>query len=325
MAVMTLLQAVTSALDCKLADDANVLVFGEDVGVEGGVFRATEGLQKKYGEKRVFDTPLAESSIVGAAVGMALAGLRPVAEIQFDGFVHPAFNQIVSHLARYRYRTRGTRPMPVVVRFPNGGGVRALELHSDSLEAVYGHVPGLKVVMPSTPYDAKGLLISAIEDDDPVIFMEPKRIYRAIKQEVPEGLYRIPIGKARALTEGNDLTLVAYGALIRVCQQALVEAKKDGIAVELIDLRTIYPMDSQTIVESVKKTGRLMVVHEAPESFGVASEIITRVTREAFYHLEAPPVRLCGNDTVPPLPKSEDLYFFPPERVYYEIKRMLRE
>ncbi len=186
MAVMTLIQAVTSALDVKLADDPNVLCFGEDVGLEGGVFRATEGLQKKYGEKRVFDTPLAESSIVGAAIGMAINGLRPVAEIQFDGFVHPATNQIVSHLARYRYRTRGQRPMPVVVRFPNGGGVRALELHSDSNEAIYAHFPGLKVVMPSTPYDAKGLLISAIEDDDPVIFMEPKRIYRAVKQDVPE-------------------------------------------------------------------------------------------------------------------------------------------
>jgi pyruvate dehydrogenase E1 component beta subunit len=323
MAVMTLLQAVTSALDVKLADDPNVLCFGEDVGVEGGVFRATEGLQKKYGAKRVFDTPLAESSIVGAAVGMAAAGLRPVAEIQFDGFVHPATNQIVSHLARYRYRTRGKIPMPVVVRFPNGGGVRALELHSDSNEAIYSHMPGLKVVMPSTPYDAKGLLISAIEDNDPVIFLEPKRIYRAIKQEVPEGLYRIPIGKARVLNEGTDLTVVAYGAMVRVVQQAMVEAKKENISVDLIDLRTIYPMDTATIIESVKKTGRILIVHEAPESFGVAAEIIARVNEQAFYYLEAPPARLTGNDTVPPLPKSEDLYFFPPERVLYEMKRVV--
>ncbi|MBU1984391.1 alpha-ketoacid dehydrogenase subunit beta [bacterium] len=321
MAVMTLVQAVKSALDLKLADDENVIVFGEDVGVGGGVFRATEGLQKKYGAKRVFDTPLAESSIVGAAVGMAIAGLRPVVEIQFDGFMHPAFNQLVSHLARFRYRTRGERPMPVVVRFPNGGGVRALELHSDSLEAVYGHVPGLKVVMPSTPYDAKGLLISAIEENDPVLFLEPKRIYRAVKQDVPDGLYRIPIGKARVLQEGTNVTLVAYGAMIRVCQQAILEAKKDGISVELIDLRTIYPLDTATIVESVKKTGRLMVVHESPRSFGVAAEIIARVNEQAFYYLESPPRRLTGNDTIPPLPKSEDLYFFPPERVYYELKR----
>ena len=323
MAVMTMVQAITSALDVKLADDDNVLCFGEDVGVEGGVFRATEGLQQKYGTKRVFDTPLAESSIVGAAIGMAIAGLRPVAEIQFDGFVHPATNQIISHLARYRYRTRGKMPMPVVVRFPNGGGVRALELHSDSNEAIYGHMPGLKVVMPSTPYDAKGLLISAIEDNDPVIFMEPKRVYRAIKQEVPEGIYRIPIGKARVLSEGTDITVVAYGAMVRVVQQAMIEAKKDGISVELVDLRTIYPMDSAAVVESVKKTGRLLVVHESPESFGVAAEIIARVNEEAFYYLEAPPARLTGNDTIPPLPKSEDLYFFPPERVLFEIKRTL--
>ncbi|RPH96427.1 alpha-ketoacid dehydrogenase subunit beta [candidate division KSB1 bacterium] len=323
MAVMTMIQAVNSALNVKLADDERVLCFGEDVGVEGGVFRATDGLQKKYGVKRVFDTPLAESSIVGAAVGMAIAGLRPIAEIQFDGFVHPAFNQIVSHVARFRYRTRGKMPLPMVIRFPNGGGVRALELHSDSLEAVYGHIPGLKVVMPSTPYDAKGLLISAIEDNDPVIFMEPKRIYRAIKQEVPEGLYRIPIGKARILSEGTHITVVAYGAMVRLVQQAMVDLKKDGISVELIDLRTIYPLDTATIIESVKKTGRILVVHESPRSFGVAAEIIARVNEEAFFHLEAPPARLTGNDTIPPLPKSEDLYFFPAERIYYEIKRVM--
>jgi pyruvate dehydrogenase E1 component beta subunit len=323
MAVLTMIQAVNAALDAKLADDENVLCFGEDVGVEGGVFRATEGLQKKYGAKRVFDTPLAESSIVGTAVGMAVAGLRPVVELQFDGFVHPAFNQMVSHVARYRYRTRGQMPMPIVIRFPNGGGVRALELHSDSLEAVYGHIPGLKVVMPSTPYDAKGLLISAIEDNDPVLFLEPKRIYRAVKQEVPDGLYRIPIGKARVLQEGAQLTVVAYGAMVRLVQQALVEAKKENISVELIDLRTIYPLDTATMVESVKKTGRLLVVHESPRSFGVAAEIIARVNEEAFYYLETPPARLTGNDTIPPLPKSEDLYFFPPERVLFEIKRLL--
>jgi len=323
MAVMTMVQAITSALDCKLGDDENVLCFGEDVGVEGGVFRVTDGLQKKYGVKRVFDTPLAESAIVGAAIGMAIAGLRPVAEIQFDGFVHPATNQLFSHLARYRYRTRGKTPLPVVVRFPNGGGVRALELHSDSNEAIYAHVPGLKVVMPSTPYDAKGLLISAIEENDPVIFMEPKRIYRAIKQEVPEGIYRIPIGKARLLSEGTDITVVAYGAMVRVVQQAMIDAKKEGLSIELIDLRTIYPLDTATVVESVKKTGRILIVHEAPESFGVAAEIIARVNEEAFYYLEAPPARLTGNDTIAPLPKSEDLYFFPPERVLFEIKKTL--
>lgn len=324
MAVMTMIQAVTNALDLKLADDPSVIMFGEDVGVEGGVFRATEGLQKKYGKHRVFDSPLAESSIAGTAVGMAINGLRPVIEMQFDGFVHPAMNQITSHVARYRYRTRGQRGLPMVIRWPNGGGVRALELHSDSNEAIYGHIPGLKVVMPSTPYDAKGLLISAIEDDDPVMFMEPKRIYRAIKQEVPEGLYRIPLGKAKVLQEGKHLSVVAYGALIRVCQQAIETLAKEGISVELIDLRTIYPLDGPTIFESVKKTGRILVVHEGARSFGAAAEIITRVNENVFEYLEAPPARLCGNDTIPPLPKSEDLYFFPAERVVYEVKKIMK-
>lgn len=324
MAVMTMVQAVNNALDLKLADDPNMICYGEDVGVEGGVFRATEGLQKKHGAKRVFDAPLAESSIAGTAVGMAIAGLRPVVEMQFDGFVYPAFNQIASHVARYRYRTRGQMPMPIVIRFPNGGGVRALELHSDSPEAIFGHLPGLKVVMPSTPYDAKGLLISAIEDNDPVIFMEPKRIYRAIKQEVPDGLFRIPLGKARVLSEGTHVTVVAYGAIVRTVQQAMMELKKENISVELIDLRTIYPIDMPTVIESVKKTGRLLVAHEAPQSFGVAAEIITRVNEQAFYYLEAPPARLTGNDTIPPLPKSEDLYFFPPERVVFEVKKLLQ-
>jgi pyruvate dehydrogenase E1 component beta subunit len=272
----------------------------------------------------VFDTPLAESAIVGVGLGMAVAGLRPVAEIQFDGFVHPAFNQLISHVSRFRYRTRDNLKVPMVIRWANGGGVKALELHSDSLEAIYGHVPGLKVVMPATPYDAKGLLISAIEENDPVIFMEPKRNYRAVRQEVPEGMYRIPIGKARVLQEGSNVTIVAYGAMVRLVQQALIEAKKENISVELIDLRTIYPMDTATIVESVKKTGRLLVVHESPRSFGVAAEIIARVNEQAFYYLEAPPARLTGNDTVPPLPKSEDLYFFPPDRVYYEIQKLLK-
>lgn len=324
MPVMTMIQAVTNALDLKLNDDPSVIMYGEDIGVEGGVFRATEGLQKKYGERRVFDSPLAESSIVGTAIGMAINGLRPVVEIQFDGFVHPAMNQIASHLARYRYRTRGQRNLPVVVRWPNGGGVRALELHSDSNESIYGHLTGLKIVMPSTPYDAKGLLISAIEDDDPVMFLEPKRIYRAIKQDVPEGLYRIPIGKAKVLTEGKDLTIVAYGAIIRICQQAMETlSREDGVSIELVDLRTIYPMDFDTVLKSVKKTGRVLVVHEAHKTFGPAAEIITRLTEHAFEYLEAPPHRLCGNDTVPPLPKSEDLYFFPPERVVFEARKVL--
>ena len=323
MATMTLVQALNSALDNKLADDRNILCFGEDIGVNGGVFRVTEGLQKKYGEDRVFDTPLAEDSIAGVAVGMAIARLRPIAEMQFDGFVYPAFNQIKTHLSRFRYRTRGHYPMPVVIRFPYGGGVRALEMHSESDEAIYGHIPGLKVVVPSTPYDAKGLLISAIEDNDPVIFQEPKRLYRAGRQEVPTDLYRVEIGKAKVDTEGRDLTIISWGAMMRVCRQAMESIDKDGISAELIDLRTIYPMDFDTIVKSVKKTGRLLVVQEGPQSFGVAAEIIAMVNEKAFFSLEAPPARLCGNDTISPLPKSEDLYCPTPERVHYRVQKLM--
>jgi pyruvate dehydrogenase E1 component beta subunit len=235
VAVMNMVQAINSALDAKLSDDENVLVFGEDVGYEGGVFRVTEGLQKKYGEKRVFDTPLAESVLVGAGVGMSVNGLRPVCELQFSGFMYPAFNQIISHVARMRIRSRGAYSVPMVIRAPYGGGIRALEHHSESAEAIYSHIPGLKVVIPSTPYDAKGLLISAIEDNDPVIFLEPKKIYRAVKQDVPEELYRIKIGKANVLQEGTQLTVVAYGAMIRTAQQALQRAKKENFSVELID------------------------------------------------------------------------------------------
>ncbi len=320
MAVMNMVQAVNSALDFKLGDDENVLLFGEDAGLEGGVFRVTEGLQKKYGERRVFDTPLAESVIVGAAVGMSVTGLRPVAEIQFSGFLYPAFNQLISHVTRMRYRTRGELTCPMVIRMPYGGQIRALEMHSESMEALYGHVPGLKVVIPSTPYDAKGMLISAIEDNDPVMFMEPKKIYRSIKQEVPDEPYRIEIGKAKVLQQGEQITVVAYGAMVRTVQQAIQAAKKDGISVELIDLRTIYPMDRETVAESIKKTGRLLVVHEGPRSFGVAAELFAVANEEAFLSLEAPPARVTGNDTIVPLPKGEDIYFPSPERVYHAIK-----
>lgn len=323
MAVMNMVQAINSALDAKLSDDENVLVFGEDVGYEGGVFRVTEGLQKKYGEKRVFDTPLAESVLVGAGVGMSVNGLRPVCELQFSGFMYPAFNQIISHVARMRIRSRGAYSVPMVIRAPYGGGIRALEHHSESAEAIYSHIPGLKVVIPSTPYDAKGLLISAIEDNDPVIFLEPKKIYRAVKQDVPEELYRIKIGKANVLQEGTQLTVVAYGAMIRTAQQALQRAKKENFSVELIDLRTIYPFDRETVAESVKKTGRLLVVHEAVRKFGVAAELMAVANEEAFLHLEAPPARVTGFDTVVPLPKGEDLYYPTADRIYDAIKKTI--
>ena len=324
MKVMTMVQAVTDALDIKLTEDPTIVTFGEDVGVEGGVFRVTEGLQKKHGEHRVFDSPLAESGIVGTAVGMAMAGLRPVVEMQFCGFVYPAFNQIISHAARIHNRSRGRYKTPMVIRFPYGGGINALEHHSESMEILYAHIPGLKVVVPSTPYDAKGLLISAIESDDTIIFMEPKRIYRAIKQEVPEEKFTIPIGKAKVLSEGTDVTVVAYGAMIREAQKALALAKKDGISAELIDLRTIYPIDRETIAQSVKKTGRLVVVHEGPTTFGVAAEISAMVEEDVFQHLEAPVTRVTGFDTIVPLPRGEHHYIISPEKIYYGIQKSVR-
>ena len=323
MAVMNMVQALNSALDIKLAEDPDVLSFGEDAGVEGGVFRVTENLHARYGEARVFDTPLAESGIVGTAVGMCLAGLRPVVEIQFSGFIFPAFNQTVCHVARMRNRSRGRYRMAMVIRMPYGGGIKALEHHSESTEALFAHTPGLKVVIPSTPYDAKGLLIAAIESDDPIIFMEPKRIYRAIKQEVPEDKFVLPLGKARIVNPGQDITVVCYGAMVRLALQAAAMAKGDGYTIEVIDMRTIYPIDRQTIIDSVRKTGRLLAVTEGPRSFGVGSELVALANEKAFLSLEAPPTRLGGFDTVPPLPRGEHFYFYPPERIYYEIKRLI--
>ncbi len=319
---MNLVQALNSALAVKLAEDPQVVVYGEDVGVEGGVFRVTEGLQKKFGEERVFDSPLAESAIVGTAAGMAAAGLRPVVEIQFSGFVFPAFNQLAAHVSRLRNRSRGRYQMALVVRMPYGGGIKALEHHSESEESFFVHLPGIKVVIPSTPHDAKGLLIAAIEDDDPVIFMEPKRIYRAIKQEVPGEKFTIPLGKAKVLTEGRDLTVVTYGAYVREVQKAMVLAKEKGIGIELIDLRTVSPIDRETVVQSVKKTGRLLVVSEGPATCNVSAEIIAIANEEAFLHLEAPPARLSGFDTIIPLPRGEHFYIHSPERIFYEMKKV---
>ena len=321
--VMTIVHAVNNALDIKLTDDPSVVVYGEDVGVEGGVFRVTSGLQKKHGEHRVFDCPLAESGIIGTAVGMAVAGLRPVVEIQFSGFVFPGFNQIVSHVSRMRNRTRGKYGAPMVIRMPYGGNIRAIEHHSESMEAMFGHIQGLKCVVPSTPYDAKGMMISAVESDDPIVFIEPIRIYRAIKQEVPEEKYSIPLGKAKVLAEGSDITVVTYGNQVRDVQRAMIKAKETGISVELIDLRSIYPIDRETLANSIKKTGRLLVVNEGPMSYGVGAEIMAVANEEAFLSLEAPPTRLSGYDTIPPLPKGEHHFFHSPERIFYEIKRVV--
>ncbi len=323
MSAMNMVQAINSALDHALSSDPDVLLFGEDAGFEGGVFRVTQGLQEKHGEKRVFDTPLAESVLAGAGLGMAVAGLRPIVEIQFSGFIYPAMNQLVTHVARMHNRTRGVYKVPLTLRMPYGGGIQALELHSESMEAMWSHVPGLKVVIPSTPYDAKGLLISAIESDDPVIYMEPKKVYRAFRQEVPEEAYRIPLGKASRITEGTQITLVAYGAMMRVARQAVEMATKEGLSVELIDLRSIYPLDVETLAESVKKTGRLAVLHEGPKSFGVAAELVTRINEEALEYLEAPPRRICGFDTIMPLPLGENHYMPSPERVLYELLQLM--
>ena len=323
MAVITLLEAINQALDQKMADDSRVVVFGEDTGFEGGVFRVTAGLQKKYGVDRVFDTPIAESAITGSAVGMAINGLIPVAEIQFDGFVFPGYTEIVTHMARYRNRTRGRYSLPLVVRFPVGGGIRALEHHSESIETLLGHIPGLKVVIPSTPYDAKGLLISAIEDPDPVIFMEPKRIYRSGKQEVPEEMYRIPIGKAKVVKEGTDVTVVAWGAFVREVEKA-IKLLDDDISVELIDLRSINPIDEETIINSVKKTGRFIVVQEAVKTYGPGAELISIVNEKAFLYLEAAPARVTGFDITVPLAKGEHYHFVQPERIAAEIKKVAK-
>ncbi len=323
MSVMTMVKAINNALDVKLREDENIVIYGEDVGVEGGVFRVTEGLQKKYGTERVFDSPLAESGIVGTALGMAVSGLRPVVELQFEGFTFPAFNQILSNVARIQNRSRGKYKAPMVIRFPYGGGVNALEHHSDSPEALFAHIPGLKVVIPSTPHDAKGMMIAALESNDPIIFMEPKRIYRAIKQEVPDEKYTLPLDKARVVQEGSDITLVAFGAMIRECQKAIVMAEEAGISVELIDLRSIYPIDRDAIRASVRKTGRMIVVAEAHESFSVGSELIAITNEEAFLYLEAPPRRVGGFDTIVPLAQGEPYYIISPDRIFYEIEKTI--
>lgn len=321
---LNIVQAVNQALMNEMENDPTVVVYGEDVGVEGGVFRATVGLQEKFGKMRAFDSPLAESAIVGTAVGMAINGLKPVVEMQFMGFSYPAFNQIISHVARMRNRSRGRYTLPMVIRAPYGGGIRALEHHSESTEALYAHIPGIKVVIPSTPYDAKGLLIAAIRDPDPVLFLEPKRIYRAFKQEIPEEAYVLPIGKAKIVEEGEDVTIITWGAMVRDVQKASEIVKAKGIHPEIIDLRTIAPMDRETFVESVKKTGRAIVVHEAPKSFGVGAEIVSIINEKAFLYLEAAPTRVTGFDTIFPLPRGEKHYIPSPERIAKTIEDVVK-
>lgn len=306
---MTIIEALNQALAIELERDERVVILGEDVGKNGGVFRVTDGLQARFGENRVFDTPLAESGIVGTSVGIAVYGLRPVTEIQFGGFLFLAMNQIVSQAARIRFRSAGRLSCPMVIRAPYGGGVRTPEMHSDSVEGVFLQTPGLKVVVPSNPYDAKGLLASAIEDPDPVIFLENIKLYRSFRQEVPPERYTIPLGKAATVQEGHDLTIIAYGAMIPLAQETAKQVtEQTGASIEIIDLRTTWPMDDEAIVASVTKTGRAVVVHEAPLAGGVGAEVTAIINDNCLYSLLKPVARVTGYDTPFPTPGLEDFY-----------------
>jgi len=308
MAQMTMIQAITDALRTELRNDPNVLVFGEDVGVNGGVFRATEGLQAEFGEDRVFDTPLAESGIGGLAIGLALQGYRPVPEIQFFGFVYEVMDSISGQMARMRYRSGGRYSSPITVRSPFGGGVHTPELHADSLEGLMAQQPGLKVVIPSTPYDAKGLLISAIRDNDPVIFLEHMKLYRSFRQEVPEEEYTIPLGKADIKREGKDLSIITYGAMVHESLKAADELEKEGYSVEVVDLRTVAPLDIDTIIASVEKTSRAIVVQEAQKQAGIAANVVAEINDRAILSLEAPVLRVAAPDTVYPFSQAESVW-----------------
>jgi len=318
-----MVQAINHALKQEMAKDDRVIVLGEDVGVDGGVFRVTEGLLEQYGEQRVMDTPLAESAIVGVSIGMAVYGLRPVAEIQFSGFSYLAFHQLESHAARLRWRSQGSYHVPLVLRTPYAGGVRALEHHSESREAYYAHTPGLKLVIPSGPRTARALLVSAIRDPDPVIFFEAKSIYRAFREEVPEEEETMPIGQAQVVREGEDLTLIAYGAMLRRTLQAAEALAEEGVECEVIDLLTLSPLDHETLAQSVKKTGRAVIVHEAPRSFGPGAEIISRLVEKAFWYLEAPIRRVTGFDTIMPLLAYEQTYLPSTERILRAARETL--
>ena len=323
MTVRTIAHALNDALDLALGKDETVVVMGEDVGRTGGVFRITDGLHQRYGPERVIDTPVAESAIVGVGLGMAVAGMRPVLELQFMGFSYPAYDQIINHVARIRNRSRHRFSAPMVIRIPFGGGIGAAEHHSESMEAIYTHIPGLKVVVPSTPFDAKGLLLAAIEDPDPVIFLEPIRLYRAVKEDVPDGWYTQPLGEARIESEGSDVTLITWGAMTKEGRQAVALLAAEGISAELIDLRSLVPLDEDAIVSSVEKTGRAVVIHEAPRTGGFAGEIIALIQERCLYALSAPVQRVTGWDTVFPLKRSEHHYLPSVERVMAGVRRTL--
>jgi pyruvate dehydrogenase E1 component beta subunit len=316
---LNMVQAINLALREEMQRDKNVILLGEDVGLDGGVFRVSDGLQKEFGAERIVDTPLEESGIVGAAIGMAVYGLRPVAEIQFMGFIYAAVDQIYSHASRIRSRSRGRYTCPLVIRTPYGAGIKPPELHSESAEAFFCHMPGVKVVVPSTPYTAKGLLISAIRDPDPVIFLESTRLYRLIKEEVPEGEYTIPLGKARIVQEGKEVTLIAWGSMLHRTLQAA-----EGLDAEVIDLMTLSPFDEETIFRSVKKTGRVVIVHEAPKTCGFGAELSATIAEDAMLYMKAPIMRVTGYDAVMPLPKLEDHYVPTFERIRKAIEEIMK-
>jgi pyruvate dehydrogenase E1 component beta subunit len=326
MAKMTMVQALNLALRQEMARDDRVIVMGEDVGVDGGVFRVTDGLIEQFGDERVLDTPLAESGIAGMAIGMALYGLRPVCEMQFSGFSYQAFHQMENHAARMRWRSQGRLTVPMVLRAPYGGGVRALEHHSESREIYFAHTPGLKMVLPSSPRNARALLVSAIRDPDPVVFFEPKAVYRAYREDVPEEEETMPIGRSVMAREGQDLTIITYGAMVRPVMSAAEELhQKHGIETEVIDLLTIAPLDDTLFTASARKTGHVMVVHEAPRSFGPGAEVLARLVEKAFYFLEVPIARVTGYDVVMPLFSREQHYLPHPGRVTTAARRLLEE
>jgi pyruvate dehydrogenase E1 component beta subunit len=321
---MTMIEALNSALALELKRDERVVLLGQDIGVNGGVFRVTEHLQRKFGEERVFDTPLSESAIIGSSVGMAIYGLRPIAEIQFAGFLFICMNQLISQAARIRFRSAGAFTCPLVVRAPYGGGVRSPELHSDSLEGVFLQAPGLKVVIPSNPYDAKGLLASAVADPDPVILLENIKLYRSFRQETPEDYYSIPLSKAKTVQEGTDVSIFAYGAMVNVALEAAKLAQQEmGTSVEVIDLRTVWPLDEEAIVTSVEKTGHAIVVHEAPRAGGIGAEVTAIINDRCLYSLLKPVGRVTGYDTPYPVPGQEDYYLPTPARVLTALKQVM--
>jgi len=320
---LTLVQAVNRALAQEMETDPTVLVLGEDVGKDGGVFRVTEGLLDAFGAGRVMDTPLAESGIVGVAVGLALGGFRPIAELQFMGFMYPAVNQMFAHVARYRNRTRGRYHLPMVIRMPYGGGIHPPEHHSESYEALLVNTPGLKVAIPSNPYDAKGLLLSAIRDDDPVVFLEPKRIYRAFREEVPSESYTVPLGKANVVKEGKDITLISWGSMVRQALEAHEALGREGVSAEVVDLRTLVPLDVDAIIGSVSKTGRAVVIHEGPRTSGFGAEVVALINERALLDLQAPVQRVTGFDSVFPYSMLEQHYLPSRERVVAAAKKAM--